>query len=314
MSSKRYFRRVHKETPTRFWINNPTLAQAGKALRAGAVGCTTNPSYVSKLIASPEDRAAVARQVDLLLPYEADDSLIAAKVQAMMVARLSDLFMPLYRASGGRAGLVTIQGDPCVETDAGKIIEEGIENRKLGANIVIKIPVTEPGIEAIRFFVERDIPTMATEVMSLAQTVSICEAYQAASKSSGNSPLFYVTHITGILDDHFGQLVTRGGARKLEDFTELVGGDLAITINWDGTAQVLIDQDKPVVSRIGAAVDPALVAELYAKLPDFARAYDVDGMKPGEYYDFGGVELFRNSFLKGWRLLLEFIAERRRAH
>jgi transaldolase len=105
-----------------------------------------------------------------------------------------------------------------------------------------------------------------------------------------------------------------GGARKLEDFTELVGGDLAITINWDGTAQVLIDQDKPVVSRIGAAVDPALVAELYAKLPDFARAYDVDGMKPGEYYDFGGVELFRNSFLKGWRLLLEFIAERRRAH
>jgi transaldolase len=113
-------------------------------------------------------------------------------------------------------------------------------------------------------------------------------------------------------DRDFPGIMLGGGARKLEDFTELVGGDMHITINWDGTAEVLIEQDRPVVSRIEAETEPVLVAELMQKLPDFRRAYDIDGMKPDEYYDYGAVELFRSSFMKGWTQLLDLIAERRR--
>lgn len=157
-----------------------------------------------------------------------------------------------------------------------------------------------------------------------------------------------MTHITGILDDHFKRVVKAdglelsadavkwaglaiakkqyalmkerrypgimigGGARKLEDFTELVGGDLHITINWEGSADTLIAQDLPVVARIDAMPDSHIVDELLAKLPDFLRAYAADGMRPDEYFDFGGVELFRTSFMKGWTLLLDYIAQRRR--
>ena len=350
MSTKGYFQRVREETPTRFWINNPTLAQAEQALQAGAVGCTTNPSYVSKLFSSPEDYRVVLRAVDLLVPYEKNDSIVAAKVQSMMVARLSDLFLPLYEASGGQAGFVTIQGDPFRETEARSIIDEGIENRRIGPNIMVKIPVTLPGIEAIRYFVDSDEPTMATEVMGLSQAIAICEAYRAASRASGHRPAFYVTHITGILDDHFKRVIEEnnlqispeavrlaglsvakrlyalireraypgiligGGARKLEDFTELVGGDLAVTINWTGTADVLIGKNGPVVSRIDVPVDARIVTELKAKLPDFSRAYEPEGMEPAEFYDFGGVELFRTSFMKGWKQLLDLVAERKEAH
>lgn len=348
IEAKGYFHRVAAQTPTRFWINNPTLAQARKAIEAGAVGCTTNPSYVSKLFSSEEDMRVVKRTIDLLLPYEKSDSVVAAKVQATMVARIADAFLPLFRATGGKAGFVTIQGDPFEETKAQAIIDEGVENRLLSENIMVKIPVTEPGIDAIRYFVERDIPTMATEVMGLSQAVSICEAYRDASRASGHAPAFYVTHITGILDDFFRAYVAErridispeamkfaglavakkeyallkergypgtmmgGGARKLEDFTELVGGDLSVTINWEGTADTLITLDKPVVPRVSTPVDAVLVAELEAKLPEFGRAYEVDGMKPSEYYDYGGVALFRNSFMKGWKQLLALVAERRR--
>ena len=348
--TKGYFHRVQADTPTRFWINNPTLEQARLALDAGAQGCTTNPSYVSKLLSSEVDRAFVARTVDLLLPYEKEDSIVAAKVQGAMVARIADLFMPLYASTDGRAGFVTIQGDPNAETRAADIIREGMENRRLGENIMVKIPVTEPGIEAISYFIERNVPTMATEVMGISQAVSICEAYVSASRTSGNTPVFYVTHITGILDDFFKAYVAEkgiavapealkwaglaiakkqyallvergypgvmmgGGARKLEDFTELVGGALAVTINWDGTADVLIDRDGPALSRIGMQVDGSLVAELTAAMPEFARAWDLDGMKPAEYYDYGGVALFRNAFMKGWDRLLAFVSERRREH
>ena len=228
------------------------------------------------------------------------------------------------------------------------IIREGMENRRLAENIMVKIPVTEPGIEAITRFVERDILTMATEVMGLSQAVSICEAYKAAAASSGNHPIFYVTHITGILDDYFKAYVAErgikvsaealkwaglavakkeyallvdrkypgvmmgGGARKLEDFTELVGGALAVTINWDGTAEVLITGDAPAIPRIDVPADKALVAELRTAMPDFVRSWEVDGMEPVEYYNYGGVALFRNAFMKGWNQLLAFVAERRR--
>jgi transaldolase len=342
-----YFHRVHQQTKTRFWINNPTMEQAKRAIEEGAIGCTTNPSYVSKLFESEEDMRVVKRTIDLLLPYEKDDSVLASKVQQMMVGRLADVFLPLYRSSGGTEGLVTIQGNPFAERDASLIVKEGLENRKIAENICIKIPVTQWGIEAIRTMVEHTIPTMATEVMSLSQTIAICEAYQKVSQESGNAPPFYVTHITGILDDHFKRVIKEqrlsideelagyaglsiakkeyklmkergypgimigGGARKLEDFTELVGGDLGITINWKGTAEVLIEQDKEVVDRIGNTLDEQQILTLRKELPDYQRAFDLDGMTVDEYYDYGGVELFRSSFQKGWNALLALIAERR---
>lgn len=349
MNRTGYFHRIKETTDTRFWINNPTIAQVHAAIDAGAVGCTTNPSYVSKLFSSPEDFAYVKRTVDMLVPSISDDAKLASLVQRIMVTRLSDLFMPMYRESGGKEGFVTIQGDPFAEEDASSIISEGLENRIIGDNIMVKIPVTVPGIEAIKTLVKQNIPTMATEVMGIAQAVSICEAYAAASSESALAPPFFVTHITGILDDHFKRVVRErgldvpaealkwaglsiakrqyallkerrypgtmigGGARKLEDFTELVGGDLHVTINWEGSADTLLEKDLPVEHRIDDPVDPKLISVLRDVLPDYRRAYEIDGMGPQEYYDFGGVELFRSSFMKGWTILLDFIAERRRS-
>ncbi|MDC7244505.1 MAG: transaldolase family protein [Sphaerochaetaceae bacterium] len=343
-----YFQRVKKTTATRFWINNPTIEDAVKAIEAGAVGCTTNPSYVSKLLKSPSDRAYVTRTIRLLSPYIEDNSELAAMVQRIMVSRLSDLFMPMYESSEGRYGFVTIQSNPYHEEDASAIIADGIENRKIGDNIMVKIPVTAYGIEAIRTLAGKGTPTMATEVMSLSQAISIAEAYRETTQELKEQPPFFLTHITGILDDHFKRVIRNeniqisdeavraaglsiakkqykllkernypgtmigGGARKLEDFTELVGGDLHITINWKGTAETLIEQDMDVVSRIDDIPEDSIIAELKEKLSDYRRAYAEDGMKESEYYDFGGVELFRSSFVKGWDVLVEYIKKVRR--
>ena len=38
-----------------------------------------------------------------------------------------------------------------------------------------------------------------------------------------------------------------GGARGLHHFTEMVGADAVVTINWQGTADTLIQQDPVVV-------------------------------------------------------------------
>jgi transaldolase len=55
-----YFRRVQAETPTRFWINNPTPAETRLAIEAGATACTTNPTFAAKLIAADLVSGSVA--------------------------------------------------------------------------------------------------------------------------------------------------------------------------------------------------------------------------------------------------------------
>ena len=50
-----YFIRVTRQTPTKFWINNPSREQASLAIAHGAAGCTCNPSYTQKMVDSPEE-------------------------------------------------------------------------------------------------------------------------------------------------------------------------------------------------------------------------------------------------------------------
>jgi transaldolase len=342
-----YFKRVTAETKTRFWVNNPTLEQAKKAIEEGAVGCTTNPSYISKLLKSEEDNNFVIETIDQLLAEGKSNGEVASELQRRAVLRLSNEFLPMYKNSNGLEGLVTIQSDPFEEEIIDLIIHDGIKNRSIAENIVIKIPVTVPGIEAIRYFVENDIPTMATEVMTLSQVVSICEAYINASEETKKNPIFYVTHITGILDDFFrneirekkislsdeaikyaGLTIAKkeyeliksknypvrmigGGARKNEDFTDLVGGDLSITINWNGTGESLLEKDMPITSLIDSIPSETVVKEMIDTIPGFKEAYFVDNLKEKDYFNYGGVALFRESFRKGWNIMLALIEERR---
>jgi transaldolase len=344
-----YFFEVAQKTPTRFWINNPAIREAEYAIAAGAAGCTTNPSYTAKMLANPETAGEVKRLLRRELSPARSDSETAGAVQRALVKGISDLFMPLYEASGGERGFVTIQSDPLEEENPDFIIREGRAARRIAPNIMVKIPVTPAGISAMKTLIKENCPVMATEVMALSQALRICEVYREVSEESGCRPVFYVTHITGILDDYFQGVVRQrglkiapeilsqagisiakkqyallterncpgrmigGGARKLADFTELVGGDLTITINWKGTADELIRTHPPVVSRIGEQTEPAVTELLRKELPGYAEAWDEEGLKPEEFFEYGGVELFRNSFIKSWRELLAAAGEARQA-
>jgi transaldolase len=102
-----------------------------------------------------------------------------------------------------------------------------------------------------------------------------------------------------------------GGARKNEDFTDLVGGDLSITINWNGTGESLLEKDMPITSLIDSIPSETVVKEMIDTIPGFKEAYFVDNLKEKDYFNYGGVALFRESFRKGWNIMLALIEERR---
>ena len=341
---KGYFHRVNRLSPTRLWINNPTPREAEAAIEAGAISCTTNPTYGSKQLGHPETREETMRLIREAVFVTEDDDRAADLVTQRLVRRILERFDPLFAAKPGEKGFVSIQGNPFLDEDPDNIVSEARAYRRLGRNFIAKIPVTEAGLAAIERLVAEDTPIIATEVMGLPQTIAVCESYQRVAEKSGRHPPFYLTHITGIFDEYLnsvareqgvdipaeylwqaGCIVARrqyqllkergypgimlgGGARDLHHFTEMVGGEVHVTINWQGTANRLIEEDPPVVWRMFTPAPPPVVEELLAKLPDFRRAYLEDGLAVDEFKGFGPVQHFRNSFLKGWCDLREAIA------
>jgi transaldolase len=342
-----YFHRVAALTPTKFWINNPTRAQAKTAIDEGAVGCTNNPSYAQKMLDHPEEGQYAAQILDEVVSEVSDDAAAVIAHQARMVAPVAEIFRPMYEASEGRHGYVSIQGDPINDEDPEVIVAESLENRKIGPNIACKIPTTAAGIAAMEQLVPMDVPLNATEIFAVAQMTAICDRYEALAEQSGKRPMLYMSHIAGIYDDYLGNYVrdnqidispdilrqaglavarkvyrimqergysavfVGGGARGLHHFTEMVGGDVCITINWQGTADKLLEQDPPVIEQIFNPVPDYVIDELSEKLPDFRRGYEDDGITIEEFEDFGPVQLFRSAFVKSWRRMLEEVAARR---
>jgi len=344
MAAINYIQRVISQTPTRLWINNPTGDDLKKALAAGAINGTSNPSYCSKLL--QREPGYIRKIIDAVIKEIEDTDNAADVIYQRATSRFMSAFMPIYKQSGGSQGFVTMQDNPNRDEDHQAIIEAALRHSQVGKNYMAKIPVIESGMEAMAFLVEREIPICATECFSIAQTISMCELYERVSKKSGKSPPFFITHITGIFDEEIrafvekenisiepgilhqaGCIVARkeyrlikergyrttllgGGARGTHHFTEFVGGDLHVTLNWS-TTEELIKTENPVGRRIDVETPREIIEELSEKLPDFRKAYYEDGLKPSEYKNFAPLQRFRNSFLNGWAHLCEEIENRR---
>ena len=202
-----YFAQLSAETPTRVWVNNPTVDEIGLALEQGAVGCTTNPAFGGGLLRRVPDeiRPIIAECVGAT----ADDAVAADLVQRRLVARIAERFRPLFDASGGRAGFVSIQGAPEADTDAEEIVAEARAGRAIAPNVAPKIPATIPGLTAFETIVAEGSPAIVTEVFSLAQLVDTCERYVAVTERTGVRPPFFISPITGIFGDHLKAVAAR---------------------------------------------------------------------------------------------------------
>lgn len=344
-----YFHRVHRQSPTRLWINNPTREQADLAIAAGAVGCTLNPSYGQKMIDHPEEGPYALDLLAAAVRQTSNAVEAVAEFQRKIALPILEKFHPIYRHNpGGREGLVSIQGDPIREYDPQVIIDEGRANRAIAENVCCKIPTTPSGLVAIETLLPEGTPINATEVFGMAQVLALGELHVRLQREHGNHlPVMFYSHIAGIYDDHFknvvdaqhldispdllaqaGLAISRrayqtvkergygihfigGGARSLHHFTELVGGDLVVTINWQGTAEDLLALNPPVVYRIHNPVPAHVVDELSTKLVDFRRGWLEDGLTVGEFDEFGPVHLFRSSFVKSWERVTKLAGEMR---
>ena len=63
---------------------------------------------------------------------------------------------------------------------------------------------------------------------------------------------------------------------------------------------MILEADPERVERINEPIDPAIIERLM-KIPEFVRAYEPDGMKPGEFITYGVTQKLLSQFMEtGW--------------
>jgi len=343
--SEAYFKRVQKATATRLWINNVTKNEAALSINEGATGCTTNPTYCWRILSDTEDAPYAEELLAKIMAEEKDNNEALVRLQRVLVEEIARRFYPLYESSGGKLGYVSIQGDPFKE-DMESILRFARFNCT-APNIMAKIPAIPSGLEAAGILAAEGVPVLLTECFAVRQVIDSCEIYAQATKSLKFPAPMYFALITGIYDEYMQNHVRDqnicidrdvlwqagfsiakkvheivklrqysgkfmgGGARGLHHFTEMVGADVSITINWKGTAEELLKLDPPVLNRFSGATPLEVIDELTEKLEDYRKAYYIDAIKPDEYENYGPVVLFRRIFEDAWEKALNKIASLR---
>jgi transaldolase len=85
--------------------------------------------------------------------------------------------------------------------------------------------------------------------------------------------------------------------RNFMQWSELVGGDLVVSPPFDW--QLRINENAiPVENRIDIPVDAKIMEVLYERLPEFRRAYDIDGLSIDEFDSFGPTRRTLRQFLE----------------
>ena len=152
------------------------------------VGVTTNPTIFASALAKGE---AYDAQVAELAAAGKTVTEAVFDITTEDVANASDIFRPVYDATGGRDGRVSIEVEPGFAHDA---IATSAQAKQLWAkvdrpNAMIKIPATIEGLEAIAETIGSGISVNVTLIFSLERHREVINAYLTGlekSKAAGH--------------------------------------------------------------------------------------------------------------------------------
>jgi transaldolase len=143
------------------------------------VGVTTNPTIFQKAMA---DGHAYDEQMREVLERETDAKEVFLQLAISDVRRACDITRPVWDeadADGGRDGWVSIEVDPHLAMNAADTLSEAVRLHQAvdRPNAFVKIPATEPGLDAIEDAIARGIPINVTLIFSLERHRKVAEAY-----------------------------------------------------------------------------------------------------------------------------------------
>ena len=166
--------RLWLDNITRGLLTNGTLGRYISEL--SVTGLTSNPTIFEHAIASSADYDEAIQKL-AARGLSGEDLFFELALEDLRQA--ADLFRPLYDASGGVDGWVSLEVSPLLAHDTTNTIKAAaqLHARAARANLFIKIPGTPEGILAIEQSIFDGVPINVTLLFSREHYVAAAEAY-----------------------------------------------------------------------------------------------------------------------------------------
>ncbi len=163
------------------WLDNLSRAlissgELARFIEMGVAGVTTNPAIFHKAIAEGQDYRPALAAMDASLGAEARyEGLVIEDVQ-----RACDVIRPVFEASQGDAGYVSLEVSPALADDEAGTVAAARRLRAAVArdNLLVKIPATAAGVGAIETLTGEGVSINVTLMFSLAHVEAVAGAYQ----------------------------------------------------------------------------------------------------------------------------------------
>ena len=237
-------------------------------------GVTTNPTIFAAALKTDAYLDALKREKGLGSSTEQ----AIFNITTEDVASACDIFLPLYQSSGGMDGRVSIEVSPDLAFDTDQTIKEAIALHKKVAkeNVMIKIPATIPGLEAITEVIAQGISVNVTLIFSIERYRAVIDAYLTGLEKAKDKGIS-LTNIHSVASFFVSRVDTevdkRLSALSLEDLKSkaaVANAQLAYELflqefsspRWNALKASGAQLQRPLMASTGVK-DPALPDTLY---------------------------------------------------
>ncbi|WP_217207873.1 transaldolase [Streptomyces sp. AC550_RSS872] len=242
------------------------------------VGVTTNPSIFQAAIGSGEGYEE--QLADLAVRGVTVDEAVRMMTTADVRAA-ADILRPVYGATDGRDGRVSIEVDPRLAHHTAATIAEARQLAWLvdRPNVMIKIPATRAGLPAITEVIAQGVSVNVTLIFSLERYREVMDAYlagleKAAAKGLDLSAIhsvasFFVSRVDSEIDKRLtaigtdealalkGKAALANARLAYEAYEEVFRGD-----RWTALTGAKANKQRPLWASTGVK-DPAYKSTLY---------------------------------------------------
>ena len=171
-----------RTTPTVLWNDSADPDELRQSISFGGVGATCNPTIAYTCINQKKERwipriKEIAEENPTL-----SESEIGWQVVREMSIEGAKLYEDIFEEHKGRNGRLSVQTDPRLARSAKALADQAEEFSRLAKNIIVKIPATKTGIEAIEDATYRGVSINVTVSFTVAQAVAAGEAIERGLK------------------------------------------------------------------------------------------------------------------------------------
>lgn len=187
----------------------------------GLGGLTSNPAIFDKAIAGTDLYRTAIRDALRADPGLNDEALFF-RLAIEDLQRAADVFLPLYRETGGADGFVSLEVSPDLAHDAEATVREAraLFARMDRPNAMIKVPGTRAGVEALETLIADGVNVNVTLLFSVARYAQVLEAWMRgmearlergeALETVTSVASFFVSRVDSVLDPLLEERIQEG--------------------------------------------------------------------------------------------------------